>query len=314
MGGSLPDEINVAYFEAWPTPNQFGQADGSFSEAVGTTVNWIPFGTGNAMSEAMESGDVDIAYSQGLTPFANTVNNGADLKVVGIAVVYAEADNCVVRSDLGVTRENAAEKLAGATIMTNIGNVTHFKMLSMMDFLGVDLSGATIVPSDGGAATFAAWESGEIDVGCAFGGALTNMLEQGGELIMTGAEQEAEIGLQVYDVVAIPTSFGEQYPQAVSNFLEATDDFNQGWAADPDGRNPTIAEAAGMDEVGNFLDGPVWFSFPSLEEQASDGWLGGFVAQNMKDQLSTFVELGEIDSVLDDFNSFVDTGYLEAIG
>ncbi|KAG1648269.1 hypothetical protein GQR58_029978 [Nymphon striatum] len=109
------DTINVAYFEQWPTPNLLGADDGSFDAAVGAEINWVPFGSGGEMSEAMEAGDIDISYSQGLTPFANTVNNGADIKLVGIAVAYAEADNCVAQGALGVTRDNAAETLNGAT-------------------------------------------------------------------------------------------------------------------------------------------------------------------------------------------------------
>lgn len=309
--GELPDEINVAYFAQWPTPNQFGQDDGSFAEAVGTTVNWIPFNSGGEMAEAMEGGSVDISYSQGLTPFANFVNSGADLRLVGIAVAYAEADNCVAQASLGANRDNAATALDGATVMTPIGNVTHYKMLSMMDFLGVQ--NLTVVPAEGGAATAAAFEAGDIDVGCAFGGAVTQMIDAGGNVIMTGAEHENDIGIFTYDIVSIPTSFGEEFPQAVTNFLAATEDFNNAWKADPAGQNPTIAQAAGMEDVGNFLGGPVWFSFPTIEEQLSDTWMGGTVAEAMKGQLQTFVDLGEIEDVLDDFSQFVDTSFLEAI-
>ncbi|MEM7275071.1 MAG: ABC transporter substrate-binding protein [Actinomycetota bacterium] len=305
-------ELNVAYFAQWPTPNQFGQEDGSFSDAVGVPVNWIPFNSGGEMSEAMLAGDIDISYSQGLTPFANTTNNGADLKLVGIAVSYAEADNCVAQGDLGVTRDNAAEVLDGATVVTPIGNVTHFKMLSMMDFLGVDIDGLNVIPAEGGAATAAAFEAGEIQVGCAFGGSVVQMLDAGGELIMTGAEQESDIGIATYDIVSIPTSFGEAHPQVVTDFLAATEQFNQAWLADPETQNPVIAMAAGMEDVGNFLGGDVWFSFPTIDEQLSDAWMGGTVEQNMREQLETFVELGEIPSALDDFSSFIDTSYLEA--
>lgn len=305
-------ELNVAYFAEWPTPNQFGQEDGSFGDAVGVPINWLPFNSGGEMSEAMLAGDVDIAYSQGLTPFANTTNNGADLKVVGVAVAYAEADNCVAQGSLGVTRDNAAEVLKGATVITPIGNVTHYKMLSMMEFLGVNLEDLNIVPAEGGASTAAAFETGEIAVGCAFGGSVVKMLDAGGELIMTGAEHESDIRIYTYDIVSIPTAFGEAHPDAVTNFLAATDDFNQKWAADPASYNDTIAAAAGMEDVGDFLGGDVWFSFPSIEEQLSDEWLGGYVADNMKEQLATFVRLGEIPSALDDFSGFVDTSFLEA--
>lgn len=310
--GLSVDTINVAYFEQWPTPNLLGFADESFDEAVGADINWVPFGSGGEMSEAMEAGDIDISYSQGLTPFANTVNNGADIKLVGIAVTYAEADNCVAQGDLGVTRDNAAETLAGATVMTPSGNVTNFKMLSMMDFLGVDLDSLTILPTDGGATTLAAFESGDIDVGCAFGGPLTSMLDAGGELIMTGAEQASDIGINTYDIISIPTSFGEDHPDAVVAFLQATQEFNDTWAADPDAANGIIAEASGMEDVGNFLAGPVWFGFPSLEEQLGPEWLGGTVAQNMTEQIQTFVDLGQIDSTIGDFSGAIDPSFLEA--
>ena len=307
------EELNVAYFAEWPTPNQIGQEDGSFGDAVGVPINWIPFNSGGEMAEAMESGDIDISYSQGLTPFANFVNNGSDIKLVGIAVSYAEADNCVAQGSLGVTKDNAAETLVGATVMTPIGNVTHFKMLSMMEHLGVNLDDLNVVPAEGGAATAAAFEAGSIDVGCAFGGSVVTMLDQGGELIMTGAEHEDEIGIFTYDIVSIPTSFGEQYPEVVTAFLAATEEFNERWAADPDQYNPTIAQAAGMEDVGQFLAGDVWFEFPSIEEQLGPDWMGGNVQTNMKEQLDTFVRLGQIPSALDDFSPFVDTSFLEAI-
>jgi len=309
--GLSVDSINVAYFAQWPTPNQFGQADGTFSDAVGADINWLPFNSGGEMSEAMIAGDVDISYSQGLTPFAGAINSGADLKLVGIAVSYAEADNCVVNADLGVTRDNAAETLAGATVMTPIGNVTHYKMLSMMEFLNVDISGLNVLQAEGGATTAAAFEAGDIDVGCAFGGSIETMLGTGGELIMSGAEHESDIGIFTYDIVSIPTSFGEDHGDAVAAFLAATDDFNQAWAADKDGQNPTIATAAGMEDVGNFLDGELWFVFPGLDEQLGADWLGGNVADAMQGQVETLAALGGGDPAIGDFAGAVDTQYLE---
>ncbi len=305
--------LNVAYFAEWPTPNQAGQEDGSLGDAVGVPINWVPFNSGGDMAEAMEAGDIDISYSQGLTPFANFVNNGADLKLVGIAVSYSEADNCIAQGSLGVTKENAAETLKGATVMTPTGNITHYKMLSMMDHLGVSLDDLEIVPAEGGATTAAAFEAGSIDVGCAFGGPVVSMLDSGGNVIMTGAEHESEIGIFTYDIVAIPTAFGEEHADVVTAFLAATEDFNQSWKGDPEATNATIAQAAGMEDVGDFLAGDNWFTFPTVEDQLTDDWMGGNVAKNMKGQLDTFVELGEIDQSLDDFSSFVDTSYLEAI-
>ena len=55
-GGDLSvDTINVAYFEQWPTPNLIGFNDESFDAAVGADINWVPFGGGGEMAEAMQA-------------------------------------------------------------------------------------------------------------------------------------------------------------------------------------------------------------------------------------------------------------------
>ncbi|MCY3640943.1 MAG: ABC transporter substrate-binding protein, partial [Gammaproteobacteria bacterium] len=81
-----PEEITVAYFQEWPTANQVAQLEKTYDEEMGVTVNWRAFGNGNEMSQAMASGHVHIAYSQGLVPFVVAVSKGLDLKLIGVAV------------------------------------------------------------------------------------------------------------------------------------------------------------------------------------------------------------------------------------
>ena len=86
------DDVNVAYFLEWATPNLVAKANGDYDEAMGVNLNWTNFTTGTAMTEAMLSGDIDIAYSQGLAPFVTAIQQGAPLKMIGIAVVYEAND------------------------------------------------------------------------------------------------------------------------------------------------------------------------------------------------------------------------------
>ena len=82
------DEVRVAFFLEWATPNQEDKVKNAFDEALGVPVKWTNFATGGEMTEAMLSGDIDISYSQGLTPFVNAVNAKAPIKLVDIAVIY----------------------------------------------------------------------------------------------------------------------------------------------------------------------------------------------------------------------------------
>ena len=305
------DELNVAYFLEWPTANQVAQAEKTYDEALGLTVNWIPFASGGDMAQAMESGDIDISYSQGLTPFANFVTGGSDLLLVGVAVSYADADNCVANPDLGITAANAAETLTGQSVYTPLGNVTHFKLLKMLEHLGVDTSTVELIQSEGGPAAVAALDSGEVAMACAFGGAVNQMIANGGNLVMTGSEQEA-IGIRVFDIISTPGDFADTYPSVVTGFLQITEDANRAYNADRAPFIDTIAEAAGMDRQAtiSLLDA---FSFPEKDVQLSAAWLGGTVQQVMKDQMDFFVAQGEIASALSSYDAFVDTSFLEAV-
>ncbi|MCY4135335.1 MAG: ABC transporter substrate-binding protein [bacterium] len=310
-GRAKPDELNVAYFLEWPTANQVAQARQTYDDVLGLTVNWIPFASGGDMAQAMEAGDIDISYSQGLTPFANFVTGGSDLLLIGVAVSYADADNCVANPDLGITADNAAETLAGQSIYTPLGNVTHFKLLKMLEYLGVDTATVELIQSEGGPAAVAALDSGEVAMACAFGGAVNQMVANGGNLVMTGSEQEA-IGIRVFDIISTTGDFADTYPSLLTGFLQVTEDANRAYNDDRDPFIDTIAGAADMERAPTIalLDA---FSFPEKDVQLSEAWLGGTVQQVMKDQMDFFVAQGEIASALPSYDSFVDTSFLQAV-
>ena len=295
-----PDEITVAYFLEWPTANQVAQLEKTYDKELGLTVNWRAFGNGNEMSQAMASGNVQIAYSQGLVPYVVAVSRGLDLKLVGVAVSYAEADNCVVSKDSGITKANA-KQLEGKKVGTPIGNVTHYKLLRMLDHLGVDASKVEMVQMNGADAAVA-FARGDIAMGCAFGGPMLRMLENG-SLLMTAAEQEA-IGIRVFDVISVTGEFAAEHPDLVQKFMDVTDKANAAYAADKKAALPAIAKAAGMDKAGaeKLL---TMFSFPSKADQASAAWLGGTVQKFTKSVADFFVAQKQLDKALDSYDGAI---------
>ena len=304
----LPDEITVAYFLEWPTPNQVAQIDQTYDEVLGVAVNWVAFDTGTAMSAAMASGDVHIAYSQGLVPFANAVTAGLPLRMVGVAVSYAENDNCVAATSAGITADNATD-LHGQKVAVPIGTVAHYKMLREMEHLGVDISQLDIVdlaPADGAAAL----QRGDVAMACGWGGGLQRMLENG-NILMTGAEMEA-IGIKVFDVISVTDDFANTYPSLVTAFLQVTEDANAAYAADPSAYEDVIAQAAGMD-VESSNASLATFSFPTKDEQLSADWFGGTVQSFVKEVADFFVLQGELDAALDSYDGLIDTSFLEDV-
>ena len=301
------DRITVAYFLEWPTPNLVAQVQKTYDAALGAEVEWRAFGNGNEMSLAMASGDVDIAYSQGLVPWVVAVSNGLPLKLVGVTSTYGESDNCVVRDGAGITQANARD-LEGKRVATPIGNVTHYKLLRMLAHLGVDADRVNLVQmnSADGAVALA---RGDVTMACGFGGPVRRMKEYG-SVLMTAAEQEA-IGIYIFDVVSVTERFVERHPDLVRAFMEVTDQANAVYAAadDREELERIIARAAGMELAAAqaFLADA---TFPTAEEQKSAAWMGGTVQTYIREVAEFFAEQGQLERALKSYDFAVDPSFL----
>lgn len=304
--GLKPAEITVAYLERWPTPSQFAQAKMIFDDALELKVNWQPFDSGDEINAAMAKGEVQIAYSQEHLPFLAGISGGLDLTMIAIAVSYPENDNCVLRDDLGITRVNAIQ-LAGRKIATQVGGITHYRLLKILDHLGLDSTEVKILPMPDDDASAYALEQGYVAMACASGSALRSM-NGSGKPLMTGAELEA-IGLRLFDIVTVPTKFTIEHPEIVQAFIDVTEASNKQWMKDPESMQAVIARAAGL----NLVDSKLVMQdldFPLAEEQKSNAWLAGQVPAYIRDLAEYFVEQGQLDKSLDSYDRFITTRFL----
>ncbi|MCW9013052.1 MAG: ABC transporter substrate-binding protein [Gammaproteobacteria bacterium] len=302
------ETITVGYFLEWPTPNQFAQVKQIYDEALEVDINWVSFDAGTAMSAAMASGDVQISFSQGIPPFVVAASAGQDLQIVDIAVSYSENENCVVRSSLEISKDNAQE-LAGKQAGVPIGTAAHYGFLKQMEHLGVDTTTMKIVdmaPADGAAA----FANGNLDMVCGWGGALRRMKEHG-HVLFTGAEKE-QLGIQVFDATTVSAQWAQENPDLLASFLKVTADMNTRYTTDHSGEMlGVIAKAAGMKE-NTAKETMASFSFPDIKAQLSEKWLGGGTQQFLKQVADFFVEQHIIPEARDNYDDAVDASYLEA--
>ncbi len=309
QGALALDEITVAYFLEWPMPFEYAKQMGTYDEEMGVKVNWRAFDTGTAMSAAMASGDVQIAVSQGVPPFVVATSAGQDLQTIAVAVSYSENDNCVVRSDLEITKDNAAD-LAGKKVAVPLGTAAHYGFLRQMDHFGIDLSSLDIVdmaPPEGAAAL----AQGAVDMACGYGGGLNRMKEHG-NVLLTGAEKE-DLGILVFDVISAPAAFLAENPELAAKFMKVTEDANDMWneGSKKEEMLKVIAADSGQDVETARRDMST-FVFPSIDEQLSQKWLGGNAQAFMKGVSQVFLDAGSIPAARDSYDSAVNTGPLEA--
>ncbi|MEO0617876.1 MAG: ABC transporter substrate-binding protein [Pseudomonadota bacterium] len=258
---SAAEEVNVAFFLEWATPNQIAKVDKAYDKAMGVDVKWTDFKTGVAMTEAMLSGDIDIAFSQGLAPFVTAIQQGAPLKMVGIAVVY-EANDCFVKNGLDITSANASE-LEGKTVAVPLNTMADFAFRKYMAALKVDTSKMKIVdqaPADGAKSL----ADGTVQMACIFGGASSKAAGEVGTPIMS-SQQKVDAGIGSFDVISVTEKFATENPELLKSFMEVTDEANAAWKAS-DEQIAKVAKDAGM-TVETTKAQMAGFMFPSRKEQ-----------------------------------------------
>ena len=301
-----PEAVTVAYFPEWPTANQVAQAERWYDEEMGVEVRWRPFDSGVQMADAMVAGEVDVSYSMGIIPFMGAVSGGAPLTAVGIAVSYAENDNCVVHYKAAIDKANAHE-LEGKRIAVPFGTVTHYKLLRTLDFLAVDTGKLNLVDmvSAKGAEALA---RGEVTMACGWGGALRRML--GRNRVLMSAREQTKIGIRTFDVVAVTNDFAETHPDLVTAFLGVSDRAADYLDDHPDEARPVIAEAAGLSlKESNILLSR--FQFYTRDAQLTGTWMRGGVQAFTKEVADFYVEQGAMPKALDDYGPMFDASFYE---
>lgn len=303
------DEIEVGYFLDWPTPNLVAKADGAFESEMGLPVNWQAFETGEDMNRALAKGDIQIAYAQEFVSFLKGITDGLDIVMTGIAVSYPEYDFCVVAGDKKITQENV-QTLAGKRIAVQVGEVTHFRMQKVLTHLGINADRVELVPVSQGASATRALYYSEAEIACSFGSTARKMLRIGTPL-MSGEEQE-DIGLKIFDIVAMPRWFLDEHENLAKQFMEITARANVSFQDNPDAMRYKIAQTAGMNQrSANFFLSE--FRFLTLDQQSSPDWMGtkGVVETYSKELVDFLESHGVINTSLADFSEFIDIRLLE---
>jgi taurine transport system substrate-binding protein len=246
VANSAAKEVRVAFFLEWATPNQEDKVKKAFDKALGVPVKWTNFATGGEMTEAMLSGDIDISFSQGLTPFVNAVNAKAPIKLVDIAVIYGMGGTTCVAAK-GINKGNASSKLDGQKVAVPLGTMADYVFKETMRVVGADISKMKVVdmnPEDGSAA----FVNGDVAMACLFGGKSIKAAKEKGASLLTVKEAQ-DAGIAGIDITSVTNKFLKENPGMVKTFVEVTHDANARYNAGKSDMN-IIAKDAAMDLAG----------------------------------------------------------------
>jgi len=304
VANAAAKEVRVAFFLEWATPNQEDKVKKTFDKALGVPVKWTNFATGGEMTEAMLSGDIDISYSQGLTPFVNAVNAKAPIKLVDIAVIYGMGGTTCVAAK-GIDKGNASSKLDGQKVAVPLGTMADYVFKETMRVVGADISKMKVVdmnPEDGSAA----FVNGDVAMACLFGGKSIKAAKEKGASLLTVKEAQ-DAGIAGIDITSVTNKFLKENPGMVRTFVEVTHEAN---ARYNDGKADMniIAKDAAMDLAGTKkqMGG---FEFPNAGTMKSKYMNKGGILMTYLEVMGNMFATSE-NPALKDYAAVVDTSFL----
>ena len=287
---------------------------GEIEKATGYKINWRKFGGGGDVIRAMASGDVQIG-EVGSSPAAAAAAQGLDVKVFWILDDIGDAEQLVARNGSGV---NAIKDLKGKKVAVPFVSTAHYQLLFALQDAGVNPREVQILnmrPPE----IAAAWERGDLDATFIWDPVLAKAKANGKVLISAG--EIAKKGRPTFDAIMVNGAWAEKNKEFVTKLTaliaKKDEEYRANkakWTADST-QVKSVGKISGADPK-DVPDAMAAYKFPTLQEQASNAWLGGGkesgAAKALAETAKFLKEQGRVTDVPADFGKFVTDEYVKA--
>lgn len=290
--------VTVAY-QTSAEPAKVAQADSSFEDASGATVDWRKFDSGASIVRALASGDVQIG-NLGSSPLAVAASQQVPVEVFLLASKLGSSEALVVKKNIHTPTDLIGKRIAVPFIST-----THYSLLAALKHWGIKPDQVQIINLQP-PAIIAAWQRGDIDGAYVWAPAV-NTLEKEGK-ILTDSAQVGEWGAPTLDVWVVRKDFADSHPEVVKAFAKSALDAQQPYIADPDAwlkqseNLRKLSRLSGVPEadVPGLVKGN---SYLTAQQQIAE--LNGPVNKAIIDTAQFLKAQGKVPAVASDYSQFV---------
>ena len=275
-------------------------------------IKWVQAASGGDVVQYYGSDDVDLGLmgsSPATIASSKPVVDDVDIAVVWIHDVIGDAESLIVK-DPSITDISG---LKGTKVAVPFSSTAHYSLLQALTEAGIDPNKDVEVINLDPEKMPAAWQGGEIDAAWVWDPVQSQLLEDGGERILSSADT-AEAGRPTFDVGTASRSFIAENPEFLAQWAKAQD-----WAVkliqdDPATAAESVAVVLGIDPA----DAQKQFAgltYLTAEEQASADHLGGQFAKDLFNTAGFLLEQGGIEAVGTeaDYADHVDAGPAESV-
>ena len=305
--GAADREVTIGFQRIY-NPFKVVIADRTLEKTTGYTINWRVFESGGEVIDALAAGEIDISLA-GSSPIAAGVSRGVDIVLFWIAEDIGAAEALVVRDGSGIV---APQDLRGKRIAVPFVSTSHFHLLFALEQFGINPTAVELLNMPP-TSIAAAWEKGNIDAAFVWDPAL-GRLKKTGKVLMTSGVLSSW-GRATFDGMVARREWAREHDGFMVEFVRAIAAADEDYRANKEAWTPESEPVKKIVRVvgGNPADVPevlAQYDFPTLEQQASDLWLGGGAAGGAAKALfhtSAFLKSEKkIDRALFDYSLAID--------
>lgn len=276
------------------------------------TIKWVQAPSGGDVVKYYGTDDVDLGLmgsSPATIASSKPIVDDVDIAVVWIHDVIGDAESLIVK-DPSITDISG---LKGKKVAVPFSSTAHYSLLQALADAGLEAGKDVEVINLDPEKMPAAWQGDQIDAAWVWDPTQSQLLESGGERILSSADT-AEAGRPTFDVGTADRTFIADNPEFMAQWAKAQD-----WAVkliqeEPATAAESVAVALGIDPA----DAEKQFAgltYLTAEEQASADYLGGTFAQDLFNTAGFLLEQGGIEAVGTeaDYAEHVDAGPAESV-
>ncbi|MCE0492200.1 taurine ABC transporter substrate-binding protein [Pantoea sp. Mb-10] len=298
--------VTVAY-QTSAEPAKVAQADNTFAQESGATVDWRKFDSGASVLRALASGDVQIG-NIGSSPLAVAATQQLPIETFLLASQLGSSEALVVKKSVHDPKDLIGKRIAVPFIST-----THYSLLAALKHWGIKPTQVQLINLQP-PAIVAAWQRGDIDAAYVWAPAV-NALEKEGR-VLTDSSQVGQWGAPTLDVWVVRKDFAQQHPDIVTAFArsaiaaqKAYLDNPEAWLKQPENLSK-LARLSGVPEsdVPALVKGNTYLT---AQQQVTQ--LGKPVNQAIVDTAHFLKEQGKVPDAASDYSSFTTPRFVEPL-
>lgn len=262
--------------------------------AVNAEYTWTEFQSGPLVNEAVAAGEADLGYMADL-PAIIAKSSGQEIEIVS-NVAYGEKGLAVlVPTDSEIT---SVAELEGKKVAYATGSYAQHLLALLLDQEGLTLDDVESINLSAGDQV-AALSSGEVDAIVIWEQYISLLTTEGTAKVLADGTGIKRGNMVTYAV----TSYAEEHPEVIEAYIRALDRADEYIEEDPSAAAEVIAEDFGVDaELMETILGNFTFTTELTQDDIDE-------IEAVKD---FSLEAGIITNDID-FDSFINTEYLEAV-